>query len=328
MAASRSRYPIRAYNKVRMLSLTQVSLVSQLSEHLYEYLPGTSAWNAYTFESAAKGAGVAAFWQGGSKLPAITTLLECTLDQRQASFVRLVELVVIEGVKYRRRKGNAVTREDIHFVNGRLRELDFPYSKLSHESFLASLPTSRAHSSDPTPERSHETNVEPTREGPTLVLERLRRDFLELQTMSDRQRAGIAFERLLGEVFTLNGLSPTAAFRVVGEQIDGAFVLDGDDYLLEAKWRAEKTAEADLLVFRGKVEGKSTFTRGLFVAVNGFTKEAVEAIVTGKQPNFVMLDGAHLFRVFDGSVPFNDLLRTLVRKLAQQGRPYVPVSEL
>ena len=32
------------------------------------------------------------------------------------------------------------------------------------------------------------------------------------------------------------GLSARASFRLVGEQIDGSFVLGDDIYLLEAKW--------------------------------------------------------------------------------------------
>ena len=45
-------------------------------------------------------------------------------------------------------------------------------------------------------------------------------------------------------------------FRIVGEQIDGAFTLEGTEYLLEAKWQREKTAGSDLAVFGSKIQGK------------------------------------------------------------------------
>jgi hypothetical protein len=42
------------------------------------------------------------------------------------------------------------------------------------------------------------------------------------------------------------GLEPEGAFRVVGEQIDGAFRHENEDYLLEARWRRELTEPKDL----------------------------------------------------------------------------------
>jgi hypothetical protein len=146
--------------------------------------------------------------------------------------------------------------------------------------------------------------------------------------MPDRNAAGLSLERLLHSLFSTFNLHPTQPFRVIGEQIDGAFVLDSEHYLLEAKWEFKKLPEADLLVFRGKVEGKSAMTRGLFISINGFSQDAIAAIVTGKQPNFIMMDGAHLFRVLDGSVALDDLLRRMIGALARTGRPYVSISEL
>jgi hypothetical protein len=69
-------------------------------------------------------------------------------------------------------------------------------------------------------------------------------------------------------VFALFDLAPRQPFRVIGEQIDGSFELDRQSYLLEPKWEKKALPEADLLVFRGKIEGKSAFTLGLFVALN------------------------------------------------------------
>jgi hypothetical protein len=84
----------------------------------------------------------------------------------------------------------------------------------------------------------------------------------------DGKGAGLALEKLLNELFGVFGLRPRQPFRVVGEQIDGSFELDGEIYLLESKWEKEALPEGSLLVFRGKIEGKSTFTRGVFIALN------------------------------------------------------------
>jgi len=54
----------------------------------------------------------------------------------------------------------------------------------------------------------------------------------------------------------------------------------------------------------------------------------VPAITKGKQPTFVMMDGADLYRVLEGHAELDELLRRKIRYLAERGEPYVPVSEL
>ena len=55
------------------------------------------------------------------------------------------------------------------------------------------------------------------------------------------------------------------------EAIDGSFDLDHEIYLVEAKWNAAPLPEAHLLTFHGKVTGKSRYSRGVFIALNGVT---------------------------------------------------------
>jgi hypothetical protein len=49
-------------------------------------------------------------------------------------------------------------------------------------------------------------------------------------------------------------------------------------YLLESKWERNPLPEADLLIFKGKIEGKSTWTRGLLIALNDVSEQARQAI--------------------------------------------------
>src|SRR5690606_36213017 len=95
----------------------------------------------------------------------------------------------------------------------------------------------------------------------TQKLEALRVRFLKLQALADRQQAGRGLEQLLSGLFEEFGLDPKGGFRVTGEQIDGSFLLHQEVYLLKAKW-TDPVREADLLIFRGKLEGKANFTRG------------------------------------------------------------------
>jgi len=156
----------------------------------------------------------------------------------------------------------------------------------------------------------------------------LKRRFFALDKDSDRQRAGRDLESLLNNLFNLNGLSPRAPFRVVGEQIDGSFELDHEIYLIEAKWEKKPCPEADLLVFREKVEGKSKYTRGVFISINGVTPEGKDAITRGKQPVFFIVDGYDLLMLLENRIDLNTFLRQRQRILGEEGAIAVPFREL
>lgn len=162
----------------------------------------------------------------------------------------------------------------------------------------------------------------------SAALDTLRSDLEALSVQPDRQKAGLKLETLLNRLFSLFNLSPRRPFELVGEQIDGSFELDHDVYLLEAKWEREPLREKELLVFRGKIEGKSSFTRGVLVAMNGITQGAETAIKVGKQPTFFVIVGHDLRMVLGGALPFDDFLRRRRRLLAEEGAVTAPFDRV
>lgn len=160
------------------------------------------------------------------------------------------------------------------------------------------------------------------------IIGKLKEDFLELAAERDRSRAGLALEKLLNQLFETFELRPRQPFRVVGEQIDGSFELEGQVYLLESKWEKHALPEADLLVFRGKIEGKSTFTRGVFIALNDVSMPARDAITRGKAPSFFVMNGHDLMMILSEAISLTDYLRKRVRLLAEEGCVCVPFSEI
>jgi hypothetical protein len=98
-------------------------------------------------------------------------------------------------------------------------------------------------------------------------------------------------------------------------------------YIIEAKWESNPLPEAPLLVFRGKIEGKSSITRGVFISINGCTPQALEAITLGKQPNFFLMDGYDITMVLEGAISLSDLLRLKLRRLAEEGKVFVTARE-
>lgn len=301
-------------------SLLESKAAADLAKLLYDFLPGSGgrSWRGHvTFETVAIEVGLGDFWSGGSKEPTLARLFELTLKHRRNRFESLVLKIVSEGIKYRRSKKKEVREAEIHAVNRVIKEIGFKFPELWDPAFLAALERDPA-----TPLQHPDTKAKYEPNPPGLIqseLPVLRQEFYRLASASNRQEAGIALEKLLNRLFYLFDLNPHDAFRVTGEQIDGAFVLDHETYLLEAKWEAAPVNEATLLAFRGKIEGKSTFTRGLFLSINGFSHQAMSAITRGKQPTFILADGADLSPVFEQAIRFDELLRFKVINLAKTG---------
>lgn len=315
------------------LSLKESRAVRELADLLYDFLPGSghAAWKGHvSFKSVAEKVGVGDFWQPGSKLPMLTALLERTLEFRRGRFEPLMVEIVRAGLTYRQKNGKPLTSDEVEKINGLILEIGFKFPDLWDPDFWASLRAGGAVRATERveQERTAEKLRESQRTQRSVELEALKRDFLALHESLDRQQAGLQLEKVLNRLFALHGLAPRESFRVVGEQIDGSFELDHEVYLLEAKWHQDPSPAADLYVFREKVEGKSKFTRGVFLSVNGVSREAQDAITRGKQPNFFVIDGYDVMMLLEDNMELREFLRRRQRLLAEEGRVCVPFGEL
>lgn len=153
----------------------------------------------------------------------------------------------------------------------------------------------------------------------------LRSDLLGF-TQLTAQKRGYAFEALLRDLFNVFGLEAREPFRLKGEQIDGSFLLQGETYLVEAKWQDAQTGVADLHTFHGKLEQKAAWTRGLFVSHSGFTEEGLAAFGRGKR--VVCMDGLDLYETLSREIPLNHILERKVRRAAETGLPFARVRDL
>jgi hypothetical protein len=129
------------------------------------------------------------------------------------------------------------------------------------------------------------------------------------------------------DLFELFDLDPKASFRNTGEQIDGAFSLDGTDYLFEAKWE-QTLARADVLdVFASKVRRKLENTLGVFLSIVGFSPDGITAHSAGGAV-IILMDGADLMAVFEERIDFVSLLLRKKRHASQTGNIYLPVHQI
>ncbi len=154
----------------------------------------------------------------------------------------------------------------------------------------------------------------------------LRNDFYNISTEKDAHRRGYLFERFLNELFQLFDLEPKESYKITGEQIDGAFTFEHQDYLLEAKWQQELTQAKDLYDFGGKISGKLKVALGLFISFNGFSRECLEAD-SPLLKSMILMDGADLMAVLDLRSGLNEMLFRKRRHASEKGKIFLPFSE-
>jgi len=286
-----------------------------MASFLYDFLPGDPhpfADQSISFRGAANSLGLADHWQGGSKQPAVGTLLRGTFENKQQVFCPLIVEIVRKGIAYRQKKGTPITREEVRRLNGLIKRLGFKIPELHDPKFLDRLPTGTAS------------------EGIILSPEtrkRLAGQLIQLTALSPQPR-GYAFEKFIQDTFDVFRLAPREAFRLVGEQIDGSFQFQGQTYLFEATWRNGKVGQEELLAFHGKVIGKAEWSRGLHLAYAGFTSEGPQAFKQGKRTSIVCMDGLDLHDVFERNLDLPSAIERKARRAAETNDAFVPVREL
>lgn len=157
-------------------------------------------------------------------------------------------------------------------------------------------------------------------------LDQLRRRFLTLQQETNHQRRGRDLEPLLTDLFVLFDMEPRLSYDLEREQIDGSLTYDTDDYIVEARWRADTASRADADVFAAKVRRKGKNALGLFVSVAGMSRDAIEQY--RESTPFLVLDGADLYLVLDQRIRLDDLLKIKRRHANETGGCFLPASSV
>lgn len=299
------------------LSMVEAKAASELAEALYDFLPAT--FSSVTWPDVARRFDLERFWPGGSKRQSIPILLKDTLQYRRDKFCDLIVAVVQEGLTYRTRKGNPITRNEMLTINELLLKLRFKIPELHDRSFLDGLPMTEE-------EQAHQPTTPPKHIASNESIENLHRKFLDLFQESNAQKRGYAFEAFLNEFFAAHGLAARGAFRIVGEQIDGSFQWRDATYLVEARWRKEPADASDLLVLRGKAE-KSDWTRGLFISINGFSELTSDTLRIGRKANLIAMSGHDLTLILEKHWTLPEALDTKLRHTGESGEAYLPLAQ-
>jgi hypothetical protein len=133
------------------LSLKEIQAITELAKVLQSFIPANA--HPYSkpkvdFGTVAKDVGIGKLWAGGGKLPAIQTLLEATLKTRRDKFCPLMIRITKEALKYRNKKGNPITQEDMNLLNQLIVGVGFKIPELVDPNFISSLPKEKSNSSE------------------------------------------------------------------------------------------------------------------------------------------------------------------------------------
>lgn len=154
----------------------------------------------------------------------------------------------------------------------------------------------------------------------------LRNEFFILSVEDNPQKRGYMLEKFLNELFRTFDLDPKESFKIVGEQIDGAFTFDSQDYLLEAKWQKDPIQAGELYDFGGKIDGKFKITLGLFISINGFSSESTK-VNSPVVKSMILMDGVDLMAILDNRISLKDMLFRKRRHAAEKGEIYFPFQK-
>jgi len=186
------------------------------------------------------------------------------------------------------------------------------YSKLQEEKRRAAQ------------QRERRLRQEEASRGVSERLAELKSQYFEIVSQAPQPR-GYSLEKFLPEVFRTFDIDSKGSFKLVGEQIDGAFTFDGLDWLFECKWQSDLVGSADLDAFGGKISRKLDNTLGLFLSINGYSPGGITAYSKGRSV-MILMDGADLMATVDGRIPLDQLIRRKRAHAAQKGEIYLPVQ--
>ncbi len=160
-------------------------------------------------------------------------------------------------------------------------------------------------------------------------LQGFRDEFDQVWSLSDLKERGDRFEDLMNRIFDYFSEDSKGSFRRVGEQIDGQFYFDKHWYLVEVRWREQKSSAGDVSVLRGRAkEAYGGDTRGLFVSFNGFSSECLESLKGKTDERVILMDGVDLRDVLNCDISFDVLLAEKQADIVRNKRPFISARDI
>ena len=120
-------------------------------------------------------------------------------------------------------------------------------------------------------------------------LQGFRDEFDAVYILKDRKERGDRFEILMNKIFAYYSERSEGPFERTGEQVDGLFYFDKHHYLVEIRWKADKSNAADVSVLRDRAARSfGGDTKALFVSFNGFSEDCLEGMAGGDYERVIL----------------------------------------
>ncbi|OYD90344.1 hypothetical protein CDG76_32010 [Nostoc sp. 'Peltigera membranacea cyanobiont' 210A] len=156
--------------------------------------------------------------------------------------------------------------------------------------------------------------------------------FAGLTNTEDKKKRGFLLEDLLERIFSLYEIPTQKSFKrnEGGEQIDGAFKLESWYYLVECKWTQSLTDIRQLDSLYGKISRSGKQTLGLFLSINGWSKNVCPLLKQNYDKSIILMDGYDLRCVLveHNNLDLKDLLLKKLECLNFEGEPFYSAAQL
>jgi len=153
--------------------------------------------------------------------------------------------------------------------------------------------------------------------------------FDDLSISEDYQKRGYLLQHLLDQLFRLFEIPIARSFtrNEGGEQIDGAFRLEGWHYLVECRWRAKLANIRELDGLKGQIDRSGKQTMGLFLSINGWSENVPNLLKQNPDKSIVLMEGYDLRCVLSTDIDLRELLMAKIEKLKLESEPYYSIRQ-
>lgn len=154
--------------------------------------------------------------------------------------------------------------------------------------------------------------------------------FDHLSVSGEPQQRGYLLQDVLNRLFVVHRMPVIRSFlrNEGGEQIDGAFELEGWHYLVECRWRERLADIGELDGLYGKIARSGKQTMGLFLSINGWSEHVVPLLKQNPDKSVLLMEGLDLRLVLAQTIDLRHLLKAKLSALNVETEPYLPGSKL
>jgi hypothetical protein len=153
--------------------------------------------------------------------------------------------------------------------------------------------------------------------------------FDEMARSADPHGRGYLLQDLMNRMFDLHEIPVYRSFtrNGGGEQIDGAFKLDGWHYIVECRWREKLSDIRQLDGLYGQVGRSGKQTMGLYLSINGWSDNVPPLLKQNTDKCIVLMEGYDLRCVLTSEADLTEFLMAKVACLNLEAEPHLSVKD-